>query len=180
MKRDYTDGVKDNVIFFTGVEIEKTPAYGLKTLFVVGTHDPERIIDMAKENGCQHVFVGANHSFDPAKDMAVNGFDLYDAMGQWDKMLFPLLKEGFLVSLDFDVRFVEAVLESGYNEYDNFSPQISVKIPYARHFNYNAMLKIDDKDFKASNPGVWCHPLNNLMGRDRFTDWRDYGKDEPL
>lgn len=180
MERDYADGMKNDVVFFTGIEIEKTPAYGMRTLFVVGTHDPERIISMAKENQCEHVFVGANHSFDPARDMIENGFDLSKAMVQWDMMIFPLLKDGLLVSLDFDVRFVETVLESGYNEYDNFIPQISVKVPYARLFNYNAMLKIDDKDFRASNPGVWCHPLNTLMSRDRFTDWREYGKDEPI
>ena len=38
MKRDYESGVSDTPIFFTGVEVEKTPAYGMKTLFVTGTH----------------------------------------------------------------------------------------------------------------------------------------------
>jgi len=36
MKRDYTDGVKEDITYFTGVEIEHTPAYGMMTLFVVG------------------------------------------------------------------------------------------------------------------------------------------------
>ena len=40
MKRDYEQGVHTDITFFTGVEIEKTPAYGMKTLFVVGVHDP--------------------------------------------------------------------------------------------------------------------------------------------
>ena len=40
MKRDYKDGVATDITFFTGVEIEHTPAYGMKTLFVVGVHDP--------------------------------------------------------------------------------------------------------------------------------------------
>ena len=38
MKRDYDTGVKDNVEFFVGTEVEKTPAYGMKTLFVTGIH----------------------------------------------------------------------------------------------------------------------------------------------
>ena len=38
MKRDYADGVKDDVEFFFGVEIEHTPAYGMDTLFVTGVH----------------------------------------------------------------------------------------------------------------------------------------------
>lgn len=30
MKRDYKEGVKENITLFTGVEIERTPAYGMK------------------------------------------------------------------------------------------------------------------------------------------------------
>lgn len=180
MERDYADGVKKGVVFFTGIEIEKTPAYGMRTLFVVDVHSPIVIADLANKHECTHIFLGANHSFDPAKSMILNGFDLHNAMERWDGMIIPLLKQGFLVSLDFDVRFVEPVLESGYNEYGNFIPQISVKVPYIKQFNYNTMLKIDDKDFKASNPGVWCHSLHGLMDRSKFTDWREYGKDDPL
>ena len=36
-------------------------------------------------------------------------------------------------------------------------------VPYAKQWNYNTMIKIDDKDFKATNPGVWCHSLHDLM-----------------
>jgi len=36
MKRDYETGTADDIVFFTGVEVEKTPAYGMKTLFVTG------------------------------------------------------------------------------------------------------------------------------------------------
>ena len=43
MKRDYTNGQADNIIFFTGVEIEHTPAYGKKTLFVNGVQPVEDI-----------------------------------------------------------------------------------------------------------------------------------------
>ena len=44
MKRDYESGVSDTPIFFTGVEVEKTPAFGMKTLFVTGTQDYNEII----------------------------------------------------------------------------------------------------------------------------------------
>ena len=180
MERDYVDGVRKDVTFFVGTEIEKTPAYGMKTLFVVNTHTSERIAELADAHACRHIFVGANHSFDPARDMARNGFNLHDAMRAWDHMIIPLLDRGYMVSLDFDVRYVETILESRYNEHDNFIPQISVKVPYINQFNYNAMLKIDDKDFKATNPGVWCHSLHSLMDRSRFTAWDEYSKDDPL
>ena len=49
MKRDYTDGVKEDITFFTGVEIERTPAYGMQTVFVVAIQRSEEIIALAKE-----------------------------------------------------------------------------------------------------------------------------------
>jgi hypothetical protein len=57
---------------------------------------------------------------------------------------------------------------------------ISVKLPYINQFNYNATLKLDDKDFKATNPGVWCHSLHELQNRKGFTDWTKYTKDEVI
>ena len=39
MKRDYENGEHDDVVFFTGIEVERTPAYGKKTLFVTGIQD---------------------------------------------------------------------------------------------------------------------------------------------
>ena len=39
MKREYNIGTAEDIKFFTGVEIEKTPAFGMRTLFVVGVQD---------------------------------------------------------------------------------------------------------------------------------------------
>lgn len=180
MERDYADGVKNDVKFFVGTEIEKTPAYGMRTLFVVGIQSPIMIVDYAAKHQCEHIFVGANQCFDPNALMAERNLDLHDAMQLWENMINPLLKQGYLVTLDFDVKHVETVLESGWNEYNNFIPQISVKVPYIKQFNYNAMLKVDDRDFKATNPGVWCHSVHSLMTRETFTDWREYKGDQPI
>ena len=61
----------NQVDFFTGTEVEHTPAFGLKTLFVVGVQDYHKIIEMVTESKShqdtsrhiQHVYFGANHSF---------------------------------------------------------------------------------------------------------------------
>jgi hypothetical protein len=39
------------------------------------------------------------------------------------------------------------------------------------------MLKIDDKDFNATNPGVWTHSLHDLKDRNKFTPWSAYSND---
>ena len=182
MKRDYKDGIKDNITFFTGVDIEKTPAYGMKTLFVVGVHDPYIILEMVKESRSytdeskhiKHIYFGANQSF------KTKGTNDSETWRPWESMIYVCLDSEYDLwcTLDFDVRETEGLLESGLTEKRRFIPQISVKLPYLNQLGYNATLKIDDKDFNATNSGVWCHNLQDLLGRDRFTDWDQYGKDE--
>ena len=167
MKRDYTNGQADNIIFFTGVEIEHTPAYGKKTLFVNGVQPVEDIA--LNLQGCEHIFFGANHSFNPQS---------YEEHKSWENMILFFLEKEYLCSLDIPINQVEQFHESGYCEYNNFIPQIRVPIPYVKLWNYNTMLKIDDKDFKATNPGVWSHSLHTLMDRSKFTDWNQYKNDE--
>ena len=174
MKRDYTSGVADSITFFTGVEIEHTPAYGMKTLFVVGVHDPYVIIELARNNQCNHIYFGANQSFHTKGTNDIQGWR------PWEDMIKACLDADIWCTLDFDVSETEGLLESGLTENRRFIPQISVKLPYINQLGYNATLKIDDKDFAATNPGVWCHNLQDLLGRDRFTDWDQYGKDEIL
>ena len=166
MKRTYTEGIKESITFFVGIEIERTPAYGMKTLFVVGVHDPYVIMELASKHGCEHIYFGANQSF---KTLGINDAATWRP---WENMIYVCLdsEHEFWCTLDFDVREAEGLLESGLTEKRRFIPQISVKLPYLNQLGYNATLKIDDKDFSATNPGVWCHNLQDLLGRDRFTD----------
>ena len=95
-------------------------------------------------------------------------------------MIQYFLEKGYLCSLDIPLSAVEQFNDGGLNEYNNFIPQIRIGLPYIRLWNYNTMIKIDDKDFDATNPGVWCHRLHNLLDTKLFTSWDAYTKDEIL
>ena len=173
MKRDYKDGVTDTAEFFFGIEVEHTPAHGMDTLFVVGVHphwEIEEAISGTTYN-TRHIFFGANHSFNPQS---------YEEHKAWEDMVYHFLNKGYWCSLDIPINQVEEFHESGYCEYDNFIPQIRVPIPYIKLWNYNTMLKIDDKDFKATNPGVWSHSLHDLQDRSKFTSWDKYSNDQAI
>ena len=161
----------DNINFFHGTEVEHTPAYGKKTLFVVGVQSVDDIA--ANLNGCEHIYFGANQSF-PNYDTNARGWI------DWENMIKYFLDRDYQCTLDIDVKCVEGLLESGFTEYHNFIPMISVKLPYLQQLGYNAIIKLDDKDFKSTNPGVWCHNLHNLLTRETFTDWSQYTKDEVI
>jgi hypothetical protein len=169
MKRDYSTGVEEDINFFVGTEVEHTPAFGMRTLFVTGVQSGTDIQTRALAYKCKHIFFGANHSFNP-KDYAEHK--------QWEDMIMLFLKSDYLCSLDIPLNQVEEFNDGGLNEWDNFIPQIRVPIPYIKLWNYNTMLKIDDKDFKATNPGVWCHSLHDLKDRSKFTSWDNYSNDE--
>jgi hypothetical protein len=160
----------NNASLFVGTEVEHSPAHGLKTLFIVGVQ-PIELVDAAyTAHKCKHIYFGANQSFAP--DGTVEYFK------PWEEMIRHFLGKKYLCTLDFDVSDVEEVIESGYGEYHNFIPMVSVKLPYLQQLGYNATIKIDDKDFAATNPGVWCHSLHNLLDRKVFTDWSKYTQDE--
>jgi hypothetical protein len=175
MKRNYESGVADSITFFTGIEIEKTPAYGMKTLFITGVHDAYVIMELAREHKCTHIYFGANQSFPRLAT------DDGDGWRDWEWMIQACLEKiPNYCTLDIDVAQAEGLLESALVEFDNFIPMISVKLPYIKQFGYNATIKLDDKDFAATNPGVWCHSLHDLQKREVFTDWSKYTKDEVI
>lgn len=163
----------ENTVFFFGKEVERTPAFGKETLFVVGVQSIEDIAHHFEMNprGVEHIFFGANHSFHPVDRLEWQ---------RWESMIEPFLEKGYLCSLDIPITHVEEFNDGPLCEHRNFIPQIRVSIPYTKLWNYNTMLKIDDKDFDATNPGVWCHSLHSLMSRETFTSWDDYQEDSPL
>lgn len=167
MKRDYSTGNTNDINFFFGKEVEHTPAYGMDTLFVVGIQGYDEIVSRLENR--KHIFFGANHSFNPKDNLDWQ---------RWESMIQYFLDKDYLCSLDIPISAVEEFHEGGLCEHDNFIPQIRVPIPYIKLWNYNTMLKIDDKDFKATNPGVWSHSLHTLMDRSKFTDWSQYKNDE--
>ena len=165
--------------FFVGTEIENSPAHGKRTLFVVGLQTPEQIawqlgeVDRKSRTPIEHIYFGANQSFP--------NFDINDhGWLDWEKMISHFLNKGYWCTLDLDVTSSEGLCESSLTEQGLFIPMISVKLPYIKLLGYNATIKLDDKDFQATNPGVWCHSLHDLMDRKKFTSWDLYTKDEVI
>lgn len=166
----------DNVEFFHGTEVEHTPAFGKYTLFVVGVQPLDKIA-MALTQGeapVEHIYFGANMSF---PKLSVNDFQQWK---EWTDMITPFLDRDYQCTLDIDVSCAEGLAEGVLCERHNFIPMLSVKLPYLQLLGYNATIKLDDKDFAATNPGVWCHSVHNLKDRSVFTDWSKYTKDKTI
>lgn len=164
---------RQDITFFTGYEVEHTVAYGMFTLFVVGTPSIAEILKLAKHHNVEQIYFGTSQSFNPTSNA-------HGDWAPWDQVIIPCLKEGYWVTLDYDVKHHEGVMEAGYCEYHKFIPMISVKLPYINQLNYNATLKLDDRTWGATNPGVWTHHLQSLQSKDKYTHWDQYTQDAEL
>ena len=138
---------RQGVVYFTGYEVEHTVAYGMFTLFVVGTPPLEEILAQAQQHNVKQIYFGTSQSFNPR---AISHKE-YKA---WDEVIIGCLKANYWVTLDFGVEHIEGVLESAYNEYPRFVPMISVKLPYINQLNYNATLKLDDRTWEIGRAHV--------------------------
>ena len=129
MKREYQTGQHDEVTLFTGIEVEHTPAYGKKTLFVTGWVSIFEIEKYCWKEQIEHIFFGANHSFNP---------ETTDDWAGWTDIISHFLNNDYLCSLDIPISLAEDFLECSLIKHDNFIPQLRVPVPYIKKWNYNA------------------------------------------
>ena len=162
MKRDYLDAEEDDVVLFTGNEIEKTHFYGKKTLFVVGLHSNEYLIQLLNENECNHIYLGANHFFKKyVPDSIFNQIE-------------SLLELGYFITLDIPFSLWDKHHQklSYHCNHDNFCLNLSVKLPRIELIK-NVCIKIDDEGFNLTNTGVWVFKKDD----EYKTNWTEYQKD---
>ena len=172
MKRPYSETKEaSNISAFIGTEVENTPMLGHKTLFIVGIQDIEAIIRVASGENIEHIYLGANMSFDPETE---------SEWDDWDTMIDSLLNAGLWVTLDYDIFYHNQISVMGFNDSDKFISMISVKLPSIDSLNNNACIKLDDSDFKASNDGVWVHKVKDLQTYTTYTGWKEYTQDKPV
>jgi hypothetical protein len=162
----------DNTKFFVAQEVEHTACHGMLTLFVVGLQPVEQISAVLENLGTiPHIFFGANDSFHPHEA---------EQHLAWERMIQHFLDQGYWCSLDIPLQQVEQFHDGGLCDHNQFVPIIKVPVPYIKLWNYNTCVKIDDRDFNSTNPGVWVHDLHTLLVRDRFTPWQAYSKDQSI
>jgi len=170
MKRVYKNNPVEDVDYFVGNEVEKTPFYGRKTLFVVGLKNPRKIAKRALDHHCRHIYLGANMSF---KTMDWNE----NRIEKLREVIQHLLDQRFQVTLDitrgFDLTSIDMFIGSEY-----FHIMYSLPIAYAERYKNSITIKVDDIGFDKTNSGVWCNTLDKLMDPVSKTEWSSYTTDE--
>ncbi len=161
----------EGVDFFIGPEVEHTPAFSKRTLFVVGEQPVDKIVQLAQDHKTPHIFMGANHSFSA------------NLSTYWDETITALIDKGYMVTLDYQAHEHVTVLSMlGKSVWRSrlFVPLLSVRVPDIQTSNVNLTIKIDDIDFDSTNAGVWCLHHHEVTDSNRFTSWNEYSTDQVI
>lgn len=177
MQRDYKDQTDvSGVKAFIGKEIERTHAYGLHTLFLDPSHlsNDEMIILIAETEGIEHVYLNANHY--PIEDDLV--------FARYLDVLLYCESNTKIKAVTIEIQKPDK-LEKFLPILDRFNKilfNVSIKIPHVESYAHRIAIKIDDSDFKATNPGVWCHLVDDLIyhAEHAFTPWDHYKNDKVI
>jgi hypothetical protein len=169
MNRTYENMVTNTAKMFVGQEVEHTPYFGLRTLFVVGSPQDQvnLIVEQASQNDCTHIFLGANHSYAPQT--------IEEAI-EWSLAISKLSKK-FKVSVDVGSNFLHYFRRSKAHLVKDVCLQVRLEISDMSEYNNLVMIKIDDSGFRHSNPGIWTTPLTTICSPANFTAWNEYNKD---
>lgn len=153
---------KDEVVYAVGPEVEHTPVFSAKTLFVNGIRKVEQMTEFATLNGCKHISLGA--------------FDSFQKNKKWNDIISALLASGLHVSLHYPAETHEYLLQTLDNAiwgHPYFIPIVVITLPRIRDLNKNFMFKFSD-EVGGTNLGVWCSPAREVLDSNRFTPWDDY------
>lgn len=140
--------------FYIGPEVNHTPAYSKKTLFVEEYQQTKFIEETARQHKASHISLGASNSFDIHND--------------WNSQITALLDKGFAVTLQYPVELHYRVfmeLSQSVLQSKSFIPLPIVRIVGMSEVNPNLTLKIDDQ----SGEGTWALHFHQLMDSNRFT-----------
>lgn len=169
MNRTYENMVTNTAKMFVGQEVERTPYFGLRTLFVVGS--PQDQVDLIKQhadaNNCTHIFLGANHSYEPQS--------IEEAI-EWTLAISKLAKK-YKISVDVGSNFLHYFRRSKAHLVKDVCLQIRLEVRDISEYNDLVMIKIDDSGFRHSNAGIWTLPLTKICVEENFTAWDAYNKD---
>lgn len=171
LTRTYANSNEMTADYFIGTEVEHTKMFGKRTLFVRGFKNYLDVIAQAKQHGVEHIFFGADHSYQPLTQ---------SQQLLWQMMIKHCLDAGYDCSLDIPQTHAYDFVACELQKNTRFHPQIYIKLQNIEHYNANTHIKIDDRNFAATNKGVWTVALDKIVNNDTLTEWNEYLNDEVI
>ena len=168
LQRTYANSNSMDSNYFVGTEVERTEQYGKLTLFVRGYQPYEAVIAKAREVGAEHVYFGADHSYQ-------GGTQSEQLL--WQMLMRNTMAAGYPVTMDIPQSRAYDIVGSTLLDNPLFHLQIYVAMPHIEKYNSRTYIKFDDQQFNSTNSGIWSVPVSTITCHTQFTPWSAYSAD---
>jgi len=154
--------------YIIGSEIEKTAAFGKKTLIVNKITDCDTLDTMRKEFGCDHVYLEVTYSLHYNKNQN-------HVLKEYKKIAQYFLKRGITVTIDIPSELAGWYADLTDNK--NFVMNVAIQIPDMHKLGDRVSMKfVGGEDWNESG-GVYVVDFDAIRSKKNFTPWSKYDDD---
>lgn len=148
----------EGVIYAMGPEVEYTPAFSLRTLYVHSVRAVSQILEQAEKYKCKHIKLGA--------------FGTYQNNKLWNKLIPELISAGYQVTLEYPAsshEFLLEVLDKSIWASSSFIPVATCELKQADSIK-NLVIKVHGEVGTES----YAKSAKEVLDSNRATHYSDY------
>jgi len=161
--------LKNRPNYIVGEEIEKTAAFGKKTLFVNIASEPKIIEELITKYKCKHIYFEVSYAISNNKNKK-------KILKDFRKLAQYFLKKGILVTIDIPNELANTYADLTDNK--NFILNVAIHFPKMHKLKDNVSIKFVDTEYKGGSGGVYVADLDSIRDtKNNFTPWEDYSAD---
>ena len=158
----------DRPDYIIGPEVERTAAYGKKTLIVNQFKDIDTIQAIAEQFKCRHIYLEVTYALNHSRNQA-------QVLKRYRQLAQHFLKQDYTVTVDIPNELASRYADLTKDK--NFVMNVAIQIPDMHKLGDRVSMKfVGGADWNKSG-GVYVADFDAIRTKKNFTPWSKYNKD---
>ena len=158
----------DRPDYIIGPEVERTAAYGKKTLIVNQFKDIDTIQAIAEQFKCRHIYLEVTYALNHSRNQA-------QVLKRYRQLAQHFLKQDYTVTVDIPNELASRYADLTKDK--NFVMNVAIQIPDMHKLGDRVSMKfVGGADWNKSG-GVYVADFDAIRTKKNFTSWSKYDKD---
>jgi len=154
--------------YIIGPEVERTAAYGEKTLIVNQFKDIDTIQAIAKQFKCRHIYLEVTYALNHSRNQA-------QVLKRYRQLAQHFLQQDYTVTIDIPNELASRYADLTKDK--NFVMNVAIQIPDMHKLGDQVSMKfVGGADWNKSG-GVYVADFDAIRTKKNFTPWSKYDKD---
>ena len=158
----------DRPDYIIGPEVERTAAYGKKTLIVNQFKDINTIQAIAEQFKCRHIYLEVTYALNHSRNQA-------QVLKRYRQLAQHFLKQDYTVTVDIPNELASRYADLTKDK--RFVMNVAIQIPDMHKLGDRVSMKfVGGADWNKSG-GVYVADFDTIRTKKNFTPWSKYNKD---